>query len=150
MKVTVHTDRWCFIGFIYRSWLKPSPLFFFMSLFTVCSPSTHVLVSQEFSRNLMTPQVQKLRQFIWEYMRSFRVFRIQLCVLVHFDYFLPLLHGKGGDKIYTPNLSSSLLRDKQKMLILGFSKRHSHTFCKHLLRQVSGPGAQCTWEQRLR
>lgn len=110
------------------NWNHPSIFFFFlMSLFTVCSPSTHVSVSQEFSRNLMTPQMQKLRQFIWDYVRSFTDLRIQLCVLVHFDYFLSLLRGKSGGKIYTPNLSSNLLRDKQKVLLLGYSKGHTHS-----------------------
>lgn len=59
-------------------------------------------------------------------------------VLVLFCCFLSLLYRRGGDKIYTPNLSPSLLRDSTKRFSWASAKDLHMCF---VLQASSGAGS---------
>ena len=71
-------------------------------------------------------------------MRSFRDLKTQLCVLVYSHDFLCFVEGV-GTKIYTPNLSPTLLRDSRKYCSWT-SQRYLCIFREQLQRQVWGSG----------
>lgn len=75
-------------------------------------------------------------------MRSFRDLRVHLCVLVHFDYFPPLLCRRDGDNIYTLNLSSSLLPRDSRKCFSWASVKDTHTYFARIFfwGRFQGPG----------